>query len=248
MTVLMDDGPVRDAIARLYQAYAKYPPPLALHGSPLRDVGAILGALQSAPLRDLQADQLLPYAGWAITTVGDPDDYRHFLPRIVELALDNPGRLGAEPVIIAGRLDYAGWGNQPAEEFAAVRAAFLAAWIAGLALDRMDYEPNDWLLGLAALGNIAGALDAWIGSPSPHAIEHLAAFVSSQQDALSRQDIIDGPYWDDVAPAVRQEITAWLRQPDAWQWLAAASPSGGPCSIGSFADARRVLHREGGPL
>ena len=38
--------------------------------------------LTSAPLKELTGEEIGPYSGYAITTVGDADDYRHFLPRI----------------------------------------------------------------------------------------------------------------------------------------------------------------------
>lgn len=101
-------GLLDDAVERLYQAFAGQGPPTRLYASPLRDSEAILRALRSAPLRVLGGEQVLPYAGWAMTTVDGPDTYRHFLPRILELALDNPPHVGAEPDVIAGKLDHRG--------------------------------------------------------------------------------------------------------------------------------------------
>ncbi len=68
-----------------YDAFAPYPPPRSLHA--LRDPVAILATLTSAPLRELTGEQIGPYAGWAMTTVGDVTDYKHFLPRILEQAV-----------------------------------------------------------------------------------------------------------------------------------------------------------------
>ena len=63
-----------------------------------------------------------------MTTVGVVKDYKHFLPRIFELAVDNAPRIGAEPAVIVGKLRIGLWDGWPEEERLAIRAAFLAAW------------------------------------------------------------------------------------------------------------------------
>src|SRR5690348_5088149 len=96
---------LRDAIEQYYAAFAAKPRPQKLEASPLRDPGAILATLTAAPLRELTGEQIRPYSGWAMTTVGTDRDYRDFLPRIFELAVIDPVWLGAEPPIMASRLN-----------------------------------------------------------------------------------------------------------------------------------------------
>ena len=198
------------AIERLYQVFAPYPAPVRLEASPLRDANAVLRALRSAPLRELQGGQLLPYAAWAITTVGNANDYRHFLPRIIELALAGPRWLGADPAVIAGKMDLPRRNDRwTAEERAAVRTAFLAAW-------------KRWLVGLAMMGGVADALDVWRHSPSPHAVEHLARVVSMHRSFLEDGRGIKGGFWDGTALETRKEVTAWVRSAGVRRWLACA--------------------------
>ena len=61
-----------------------------MEASPLRDAREILMVLSAVPLRELTGEQVGPYSGWAMTTVGNERDYRHFLPRILELAVVDP--------------------------------------------------------------------------------------------------------------------------------------------------------------
>lgn len=116
------------AIEECYQAFAACPRPTSLGASPLRDGKEVLAKLSAAPLRQLTGEQLGPYASWALTTVGDGDDYRHFLPRIFELSVDNPVWLGAEPPVMADKLNRAEWRSWPTKQRNAARSFFHAAF------------------------------------------------------------------------------------------------------------------------
>lgn len=231
----MRRGAALDAeVERLYRAFAHCEPPARLQASPLRDADAVLRALRSAPLRALGRDQVLDYGFWAMTTVDGPDTYRHFLPRILELALDNPPHVGAEPSVIAGKLDLAGWRAWPAEERLAVRTVFLAAWAWALNRDQAEWDAVRWLVGLAVMGGVADALDAWRRSPSPHAAGHLASLVCYERKRLRGGGIVGNrAFWSGAAPGVREEVTAWMRGADVRRWLndaATAARPGGPSS------------------
>jgi hypothetical protein len=71
--------------------------------------------IRSKPLRLLGVDELHNYLGDAMTTWGDDYDFRHFLPRILELcALDE--RLTfpfVDESIIFGKLRYGKWRTCP---------------------------------------------------------------------------------------------------------------------------------------
>ena len=233
---------IGEAIERLYQLFTPYPAPVRLEASPLRDADAIQRALRSAPLRELEGEQVLPYATWAITTVGGADDYRHFLPRIIELALDDPPDTGAEPAVIAGKMDLPRRnGRWTAEERAAVRAAFLAAWGWALAQDPARIDAERWLVGLARMGGVADALDIWRNSPSPHAVGHLAQIVCENKRFLGDGRGFESGFWDGVAPEVRKVVTDWMRSADVRQWLGAARVPADPGVQWWIEDARDVL-------
>ena len=237
-----------EAVERVYPAFAGQGPPGRLYASPLRDTDAILRALRSARLRALGSEQVLPYAGWAMTTVDGPDMYRYFLPRILELALDNPPHVGAEPNVIAGKLHLAGWSDWPAEERLAVRTVFLAAWAWTLNRDQAEWDAVRWLVGLAAMGGVADALDAWRRSPSPHAAGHLASLVCYERKRLRGGSAIGNrAFWSGAAPGVREEVTAWMRSEDVRRWLDAAATAaepGGPSMSETawlLSEARSIL-------
>lgn len=87
------------AVERAYEVFASEPQPQTLHASPHRDAEELLRTLTAAPLRMLTAEQLGPYSGWAMTTVGDERAYRHFLPRIFELSVADRVWVGTEPTV-----------------------------------------------------------------------------------------------------------------------------------------------------
>ncbi len=171
----------------------------------------MLKAIQSAPLRLLTADSIGSYAACAMTTVGGPSDYGHFLPRIVELALDDPPYLGFEPWLIVRKLKYADgnafprWPGWHASQRTALRATFLAAWERALSKSSADENATRWLDALASLGQVTDALEIWQRTSSPFAVEHLASFVLEHQKWLVKGDRIGGRCTQDAAPDVRDD-------------------------------------------
>jgi len=160
------------ATDQVYRVFAKYPHPVELAIEEYRDPEKVRQRLASKPLRELGGEELGAYAGWAMTTVGDADDYRHFLPRILELAIRDLPWLGLEPWLIAQKLNYGEWRSWPVEEQRAVEAFFQTAWAATVSDDSI--EPR-WFVGLVHLGlDIETALQVWIEAASPNAIAKCA--------------------------------------------------------------------------
>lgn len=185
--------------------------PAALDGSPTRDARAILRTLTAAPLRLLTANQLGPYAAWAMTTVGSAADYRHFHPRILELAIDLNSWHGLEPWLIAGKLVYAKWHEWPAPQQEAVTAVFLAGFDYSLeAAPDQTHEPADWLAGVARLGlPLERPLAGWRDAIARNPLSRLSLFVTQWAEAIT-----DGssapPYWQDVDATLVVQVRNWL--------------------------------------
>ena len=97
MNVKSADDKLRAAIDTLYSVFARYEVPQELDAPEHREPEKLRGELTAVPLRKLDSNALDPYASWAMTTVDGPDTYRHFLPRILELALESHAHIGLEP-------------------------------------------------------------------------------------------------------------------------------------------------------
>lgn len=191
---------LRDAIEACYRAFAEFPVPRTLAASPLRDAKAILHTLTAAPLRQLEEEQIGPYAGWAMTTVGNARDYCHFAPRIFELSIDQPYWLGTEPVVMASKLVMADWRDWPADRRRAVLDFFHAAF----AFSRVRHtdETEDaslWLAALVMLGEpLAPLFEAWRAEPSANAALQIANILSREGKQLYRHGEMRAPFWDEV--------------------------------------------------
>ena len=208
----MDPGGLLSlALDRAYGAFSGYPRPSKLEASPLRDADAILWTLTSAPLRKLTGQEIGPYAGWALTTVGSVSDYKHFLPRILEQAVRSPVWIGVEPSIIAERLKMAHWQRWPVREQTAIVDFFRAAWSQACA-EHPDIvgDASDWLFALAALGeDLTPILAAWINLPSAATSLQIASLGMTAAALLGGPDS-DLAYWGYVDPDRRRQVSKWL--------------------------------------
>lgn len=213
------------AIERCYAAFAHVERPRLLDASPTRDATEILRVLSSAPLRALEPDQLGPYAGWAITTVGNAEAYRHFLPRILELATADAGWLGMRPPVVADRLARAGWHDWAQGEQAAIRDLFAAAFDAAIYRHPgAEVAASDWLCGRVALGEDPRiGFTTWLAAASPMAALQLAAFVLDEGRKARRNGEIRGGFWADIDASVRQEVGRLLFSDDVADALEAAT-------------------------
>jgi hypothetical protein len=200
-----------DALARAYADFSCYPLPKSLKASPHRDAAAILRTLSAAPLRELTGEQIGPYSGWALTTVGSVTDYKHFLPRILEQAVRRDAWMGTAPPIIAQRLLMGEWTKWPADEQAAVMDVLREAWLQASS-ENPDFgaDASDWLCALSALEeDIAPLLSGWLFSSSPNASLQIASF-ARQAITLSSDQQDELIYWNYVDGRRRNQVVAWI--------------------------------------
>lgn len=215
-------GALLSSLEQCYTIFAHYPFPADLYSSPLRDAESIKRQLRSRPLRQLDGEELGPYASWAMTTVGDDRDYRHFLPRILELAVVTNSYHGVEPQQIANKLIYASWTKWPQSEQDAVSSLFVAAFLDCLAKHPEDsmHSAEDWLCGVAILGlPIGPLLQAWLLQPGVNATLNM----TDLNRWLSRP-VDEYVYWVYVAPETVDAIKQWLAQPSIQHRMRDALP------------------------
>lgn len=147
-----------EAVEGLYQAFASYPLRSDMPACSCCTTSEQIAALLSSPLRELDEEQLEDFAFKATSTWGDLEDYKHFLPRILELA-GTPGKsfdYGLELWLIAEKLRYNEWTDWPAPEREALEVWFMALW--GEILTR--YQPGfDGLDDLNFLKHMSAAVE-----------------------------------------------------------------------------------------
>ena len=79
------------ALERLYLVFRSYGLKPHIEGCPCCVYDEDQDRVRSRSLRALTAEDFDTYASKALTTWGDADDLRHFLPRLLELVTGSPG-------------------------------------------------------------------------------------------------------------------------------------------------------------
>lgn len=147
---------MNDAIERLYSVFSAYPHPRVLDGCPCCTSPQMAQPLVTKPLRALNGQDLEQYAFKALTTWGAVDDYKYFLPRIVELSMS--GELLWDIEMTLGKLAYGDFPSWSLREREAIEVLIVEAWAD--AVRRGEVEEADALLcGAAQVMDPAPLLD-----------------------------------------------------------------------------------------
>ena len=113
------------AVENLYAVFAQYLPLQLADCCPHCTDADDLAGLQSAPLRELDEDSLERFSFRTMTTWGDADNFRHYLPRLLEWVVWGD-ELDFEAV--TSKLIYADWRSWPIEEQNTIEQFLLALW------------------------------------------------------------------------------------------------------------------------
>ena len=203
---------LKTSIDYLYRVFERYPLRQHIDGCPCGCLPADAAeALHAAPLRGLTEQHLSRFTMKTMTTWGDEVDFKHFLPRLLELiAHDELSLLET----LLRKLAYGQWWFWPDQEVAAV-VTFLHAWWEDVLI--RDSLPDPWgpwevatvLQGLAqAEHDLTPYLTCWAELDTASAAQHLAAFVLSEAEGLVQRQL-QGAYWTNQALQA-QQVVRWL--------------------------------------
>jgi hypothetical protein len=102
---------IYESIENLYKIFSKYPLDLEIEGCPCCVHENHKRLLLSKSLRELEENEIRRYAAKAMTTWGTEENYKHYLPRILELSIQN--KIGIGEHITFNKLDMISWfGNE----------------------------------------------------------------------------------------------------------------------------------------
>lgn len=200
--------PLSLAIERLYRVFGRYPRPQHVDGCSHCVDERDHANLFAAPLRKLTDEQLGRFAFKALTTWGEVDDLRHFLPRLLELVATD--RVWVDPEVVLGKLRLAEWNAWPPDEQAAVRQYLRALWQE--AIQRNGAQDTD--SGLCAIAqaedDLAPYLGSWIECPSPASRAEMADFLQWNLASLQTDDTLSNAFWRG-REAQAEQVVRWLR-------------------------------------
>lgn len=152
-----------------------------------------------------------------MATWGDEDDFRHFLPRVLELAASDHYLL-VDIELILGKLSYAGWWEWPAAERHAIESFLSLRWNAGLGEDPPYtwpgspalFEADSWLCGIAqARLDTAPFVEAWRRRGAVNTLGHVAAFLDSNPRLLA-DGTLGNAFWEAGAEECAAQMRTWL--------------------------------------
>ena len=165
------------AIENLYVAFSSYKLRAPVEGCDCCVKKDDKKRLAAKPLRQLQEDDLSRYAFKAMTTWGDEYDFKHFLPRILELLATGCSlTFGAD--ILPNKLGYAEWRTWPDNENKAIHSFLLALWDFDLSGGRTGDSTESWMSGISQIvSDVTPFLQLWEDSNSLEAAQSLLDFV-----------------------------------------------------------------------
>lgn len=117
---------LQQAIEQLYAVFARYPLRSVVEGCPHCVYAADNEMLHAAPLRALPRENLEKYAWKTMTTWGKVSDFKHFLPRLLEILVDDDCDFDFEA--FGSKFHYAEYGAWPEDERLAVESFCMAWW------------------------------------------------------------------------------------------------------------------------
>lgn len=176
---------LKNSIKNLYKVFAKYGAN-DMTGSPLyEDLPKWNKEILSKPLRELDEDDLSRFTGKALTTWGSANDYKHFLPRILELTAEL--RTPYEIWIVFDKLNLAEWHNWTEIEQKEVHEYMIALWesIINDNSEKAEREFKDYFSTLAHFyPDFTQMLNVWNESESKASIKHLSEFLVNEQTTI----------------------------------------------------------------
>lgn len=161
-------------------------------------------------LQELTVPDVNHYAFKALTTWGGERHFKHFLPRLLELASTDYLQFDF-PEVLLGKLAYVRWSTWPAAERTAVHRFLHGFWLQQLATDG-DFSKDDRIrivLGglAAACSSLAEYLVLWEPSLGVNAALHGAQLIDSSADELLTKGTL--ARWG--TPTVASgELLAWI--------------------------------------
>lgn len=184
------------AIEQLYEVFAKYPGNPAMEGSSnYDDLETWNKELFAKKMKELSASDLSRFAGKAMTTWGDVNDYKHFLPKILELTaeFDPPYEIW----IAFEKLEYGNWNSWDVLEIKAIHEYMIQLWSCLLTKDpeKTDFFFLDYFSSIAHFyPRFGDLLQVWQQNTNKNSTSHLAIFIFNERENIFDKGVINGFY------------------------------------------------------
>jgi hypothetical protein len=200
-----------DSIEALYRVFERYPLRPSTEPCPHCHDPGEEGVLHEHLLRDLTAQQLSGFAGEALTVWGDVVDFKHFLPRIMEITVSKHTFDWPDTESLFGRLAYGRWREWPSDEQQAVEQFLHAYWRDGLGRYPTSDDIGSMLTAIAATDvDLTPFLDWWIEQPGEEPLRHLAEFAELHGPLLLARGRIANAFWGAKQRPAADVVVSWI--------------------------------------
>lgn len=163
-------------------------------------------------LRQLTPPDLDRFAWKALTTWGAITDFKHFLPRLFELALRWPTQFDSLEVLF-GKLQYGRWDTWPDDEQRAIREYLPVFWASAIEHPVTDALNCSADIALCALGNtdvdLLPFLEFWRNSKCPSSRAQMSRFMECNQNVLKAPGTLANSFW---VPNREKTVVAWIQE------------------------------------
>ena len=200
---------VAQTLADVYAAFAKEHKPRRIDACPCCFDRAEVCTLLATPLRELTPKQLSGYASSVFLTAGSESDFRYFLPRILEISV-NDSSWWPDREVVLGKLTLADWRAWSKHLSDPLMRLFEAAFDEAL-LQANDpgWEIDSWVCALSMAG--LDVLPYLEKLKAPGAENALLQFFEVNAGALLKGKLTNAFWKDEKAnPA---PVFAWLNSP-----------------------------------
>jgi hypothetical protein len=203
-------GKLKISIDRLYDTFAKYQGLSKLEGSPLYEdhIESWRSVLRCKKLKELTEEDLSLFAGKVILTWGDENDYKFYLPRILELTADL--KTPYDIWTLYSRLEDANWKTWNEDEQTAINDFTIELWsnLLNDNSEKAEREFKDYFHAISYFfPDFSEILRVWETSNSFASIKHLTNYIFEE-----RQHLFDNNYIDSIVKNTRsiEQFKTWL--------------------------------------
>ena len=201
---------LQEAIAGLYRQFGDAPLSRALVGCDCCHNPSELAHLAATSPSKLSLEDVENLSISLLNTVGDEEDFKHFFPRLFELAVTDLFG-GPDFELIGEKLTRAKWKEWPAPQRAAVLRALEGLWGT---LDVTEYEISsvDSIVCGVALARLdmLSLLTTWAKADGVVSKANLSSFMEYNRESLWAKRRLADAYWDD-SPSQEVIVADWLR-------------------------------------
>jgi hypothetical protein len=194
---------LKTAIANLYVTFSHYPFRPEIDGCPHCIFAEDQKKLAAKALNLMESEDISRYAWKAMTTWGEVEDFKHFLPRLLELIATTG--IAYNSGVVLRKLEYAKWNDWEQAEKDSTHS-FLLAWWTELVTEKEGFILYEFFDMYNVLGGVDPLLKHWVIDFEDCSFRNLVWFIQSNYyDLLGKKS-----YFKEFDPASINKLLSWI--------------------------------------